>query len=803
MKKSGADIKGLLKKLTLEEKASLLSGNDFWHTKAVERLGIPAIMVSDGPHGLRKQAEGAAINDSIKAICFPAACASACSFDREVFKKLGSTLADECHANKVSTILGPAINIKRSPLCGRNFEYISEDPYLAGELSASYINAVQEKHIGTSLKHFALNNQEYRRLTNSSDCDERTMREIYLSAFETAVKKSQPYTIMHSYNVINGTYAGESEWLLTDVLRKEWRYTGLVMSDWGAVNDRVAGLAAGQDLEMPSSDGINDALIVKAVKAGKLSEKKLDESCERILKWVFNYVEHQEEGCFDFQKHHEVALEIERESIVLLKNNGMLPLIPKQPSGVKSILKGKKYALAVIGEFAEKPRFQGGGSSHINTGNVKGAIEKLQDINVNFTFAKGYSTSSDSGKIENENQKDALIREAVKAAKMSENVVIFAGLPDSFESEGYDRSHMDLPQEQNELISKVAKANPNVTVVLHNGSPVTMPWVNEVNAIVEAYLGGEAVGEAVVDVLLGKVNPSGKLAESFPLRLEDNPSYLNFANDKRHTVYSEGVFVGYRYYDSKKMDVLFPFGHGLSYTEFEYSDLKLSSKTMNDDSTLTVTLNVKNKGILNGKEVVQLYVRDKTKAAIRPDKELKAFAKVEIKAQTKAKVSFELDKRSFAWYNTDIHDWYAANGEYEILVGSSSRDIRCVATVTYTDAAPLPWTIDQNTTAGDLLADPRTKAFMKEALDNSKSILEGGNEDASEAISDEMMIQMQDANPLRNIYFWNHLSAKTYNKLIKDCQAAVDVKPAKAKSATKTKAAKDAKAPKATSKKSK
>lgn len=772
-KHSEADITALLKKLTLEEKASLLSGKDFWRTKNIDRLGIPSIMVSDGPHGLRRQTEeGANFNDSIQAVCFPAACATASSFDRNVLHQLGSVLADECHNKNVSTILGPAVNIKRSPLCGRNFEYMSEDPYLAGQLAASYIKGVQEKGIGTSLKHFALNNQEYRRLTNSSDADERTIREIYLPAFETAVKEAQPYTIMHSYNKINGTYSGESKWLLTDILRKEWGYTGLVMSDWGAVSNRTAGLEAGCDLEMPSSNGVNTQQIIKAVKDGKLSKKTLDLSCKRILKWIFNYIDNQQEGEFDFAKHHRIAKEIEKESVVLLKNNGMLPLKLSKPSGVMAGLKGKKYSLCLIGEFAEKPRYQGGGSSHINAVNVKGSLEVFKEKRIDFVYAKGYDTSL-TDKIEDVNERENLIRKAVKLAKQSKNVIIFAGLPDSFESEGYDRSHMDMPDDQNELIRQVARANPKTTVVLHNGSPVSMPWVNDVNAIVEAYLGGEAVGEAVTDILLGSSNPCGKLAETFPLRLEDNPSYLNFANDKDHTNYAEGIFVGYRWYDSRNMDVLFPFGHGLSYTTFEYSNLSITPTNLKNDNTISISLSVKNTGKYDGKEVVQLYVCDKTKAAVRPLKELRGFEKVFIKAGARVKVTFTLNKRDLSWYNPELHCWYAAGGQYEILVGSSSRDIRARKTITYESTIQLPLEITDDTALGDLLRDPRTKEITLAALSKGKSVFETENTTVKEAISDEMTIQMEDGNPIRNIRTWNNISQKDYLKLIKDLKEAL------------------------------
>ena len=762
-KHTDAAIKTLIRKMTLKEKCSLLSGGDFWHTQKIERLGIPAIMVSDGPHGLRKQsplADAADVNESITAVCFPTACATACSFDKELYNKLGQTLGDECQANDVSTLLGPAVNIKRSPLCGRNFEYISEDPFVAGKLAAAYINGVQSKNVGTSIKHFALNNQEYRRLTNSSNCDERTMREIYLPAFETAVKESQPKTVMHSYNIINGTYAGESEWLLTQVLRKEWGFLGVVMSDWGAVSNRVAGVKAGGDLEMPSTDGRNDKIVEAAVKKGLLKESYVDQSVFRILRWVFDFTDNRKTGNFDIKAHHDIARQIEEESIVLLQNNGVLPLSKT----------GSKKELALIGLFAQKPRYQGGGSSHIKTATVVSAKEAFETQGIPFTYAQGYS---EDGKKVSAAQKEALIQEAVQVAKKAKVALVFAGLPDSFESEGYDRSHMDMPEEQNELIERICAVNKNTVVVLHNGSPVTMPWKDKAAAIVECYLGGEAVGEAVVNILTGKANPCAKLAETFPCKLEDNPSYPFFACDKDNTPYNEGIFVGYRWYDMRRMPVLFPFGHGLSYTTFEYTSCSVSKDTIGDRDSVTVTVTVKNTGKLDGKEIVQLYVADKTKSTVRPPKELKGFEKVFIKAGQSAQVTFKLDKRSFAWYCTDLHDWYAAEGQYEILTGSSSRDIKLTKTVTFKTKAVLPLPITPDTALGDLMKDPRTKKLILQTLKKGKSTLSTGSESSKEAITEEMQMQMDDTNPLRNLCTWYSVTDSDYKKLLKALQPAV------------------------------
>ena len=562
-----AKIKELVSRMTLEEKASLCSGLDFWHTKGVERLGIPSEMVSDGPHGLRKQddkADHLGINDSIQAVCFPAGCATASSFNRELVTKLGETLGEECQAENVSTILGPAMNIKRSPLCGRNFEYYSEDPLVSTEMAGALVHGVQSKHIGTSPKHFMANNQEYHRLTSSSEMDERTMREIYLASFEGMVKKEKPWTIMNAYNKLNGTYLCENKEMLTDVLRKEWGFDGYVMTDWGAMNDRVEALKAGCNLEMPSCEGATDVEIVAAVQDGTLDESVLDKSCEEYLNVIFKYEENRDKNAvFQHEKDHETAREIEEECIVLLKNeDALLPL-----SADKKV--------AFIGKYAEEPRYQGGGSSHINSFKTESAMDAVEFLATvkkeNITFAKGFDDVED--KVD-----EALAAKAVEAAANADVAVIFAGLPDSFESEGYDRKHLGMPNCQNALIEAVAEAQPNTIVVLHNGAPIEMPWLGKVKAVLEAYLGGQAVGGAVVNVLYGNANPSGRLAETFPLRIQDTPCYLNYGGEHDKSVYSEGVFVGYRYYTSKEMEVLFPFGYGLSYTTFSYGNLTVDKK---------------------------------------------------------------------------------------------------------------------------------------------------------------------------------------------------------------------------------
>ena len=741
------DLKKIVSEMTLEEKAGMCSGLDFWHLKEVEHLGIPKVMVSDGPHGLRKQDEKGdhlGINDSIKAVCFPPAVLSACSFDRGLMEEMGKAIGREAQANDVSVVLGPAVNIKRSPLCGRNFEYYSEDPYLAGEIAAAFVKGVQSQHVGTSIKHFAANNQEYRRMSSSSEVDERTLREIYFPAFETAVKKAQPCTFMCSYNQINGTFASENKWLLTDVLRGEWGFKGYVMSDWGAVNDRVKGLEAGLELEMPASGGDNDAMIVKAVKDGALEEKILDQAVERILRIIFEYADHRKPQEFTMEKDHEGAQHIAEESMVLLKNeNHILPLKTSEKA-------------AFIGGFARNPRFQGGGSSHINCFKTTNVLDSVP-CDAQVVYAEGFPADRDF-------YDKALADEAVKAAAEADKAVIFAGLPESFESEGYDRSHMRLPKCQNRLITEILKVQPNTVIVLHNGSPVEMPWLGEIKGLLETYLGGQAGGAAAANILYGKINPSGKLAETMPLKLSDNPSYLNFGGGEK-VEYREGIFVGYRYYDTKEMDVAFPFGYGLSYTTFAYSNLKLSMENPTEKDTVMVSADVTNTGKSAGKEVVQLYIRDLTGSAIRPEKELKGFEKVFLEPGETKTVTMELNKRSFAWYNTELHDWFAASGDYEILVGASSRDIRLTETLHLNSSQRLPMHVHMNTTLGDLLRNPETAEAAKKLIQKYLSG-EAGSEAASEAVSEEMTMAMTDSMPLRALMGFAGVSRKELDSVI-------------------------------------
>ena len=659
--------KDLISQMTLKEKASLCSGKDFWHLKSIERLGLPEIMVCDGPHGLRKQnAENkkVGIGNSYPATCFPTAVTTACSWDRDLIYKMGQALAEECLQHGVSVLLGPGVNMKRSPLCGRNFEYFSEDPELAGEMGAAFIAGVQSKGIGTSLKHFAGNSQEMKRMTSNSIIDERALREIYLRAFEKTVKKSQPWTVMNAYNLLNGTYCSENDWLQNKVLRDEWGFKGAVVSDWGAVNDRVAGLNAGNDLEMPSSGGVNDAKIVEAVKCGVIDETTLDERVDKLIDIILKGAANKKPGYkFDVKAHNLLSRQIAEQSMVLLKNDGnILPL--KRVEG--------EY-VAVIGAFAENPRYQGAGSSIINPTMIDSGRRAFNNSPISVKFADGYDRS---GKRKNE---DAYITEACNLAKNASKAVVFIGLTDDYESEGFDRSTMKLPDGHNRLVEAVSRVNDNVIVVLEGGSPVEMPWADDVKAILNAYLGGQSVAPAIVDVLTGKANPCGKLAETYPVCLKDTPTSFRYPDSKEDVQYRESIFIGYRYYDKVERNVRFPFGFGLSYTSFEYSDIKLKKKNLTKGEGAKVTFTIKNTGDVAGSEIAQVYVAKPESKIFRAPKELKGFVKIHLDPGEEKKVTVELDDRAFAFWNTATEDWCVESGEYKILVGASSRDIRLEA----------------------------------------------------------------------------------------------------------------------------
>lgn len=675
------DIEKLMQELTLEEKAGLCSGADQWSTKAIERLGIPAMRLSDGPHGLRYIENGTAR----QAACFPAGCALASSFDTALAKKIGAALGREAKAAGVHTQLGPAVNMKRSPLCGRNFEYLSEDPYQAGEMGAALVEGIQSQGVGACPKHLAANNQEYRRMSVSAQVDEQPLREIYLAAFERIVKKAAPHAMMCSYNRINGVYSCENKWMLDDVLRKEWGHDGIVMTDWAAMDDRPRALEAGLELEMPSSFGENDKRIVAAVRTGRLAPQVLDEAVRRLLVWIDRELEgaaSSDSGVDDGQTPEELVRQAAGECAVLLKNNGVLPL-----------QKGMKVAF--IGGFAVAPRFQGGGSSNVNVAGSVSALQASKNI-PNITYAEGFNTVDDL--IDEELQ-----AQAVQAAQAAEAAVVFAGLPNAFESEGSDRENLEIPENQNRLIHAVCKVQPNTVVVFHAGSPVVMPWRDEAAAVLYMYLGGQNVGEAEADLLFGDVNPSGKLAETFPLRLEDTPCWLDFPGVEDEVQYSEGVYIGYRWYEKRAIPVQYPFGYGLSYTSFRYDRLSLSSNHMDDRQMLTVSVDVTNTGMVAGKEVVQLYVAPLGKRRQpRPVKELKGFTKVSLEPGETRTVTFILDKRSFAYYSKRLGDWYVESGEFAVMAGSSSVQLPLQATVYVESTDTLPVVYTDHMTVQDL-----------------------------------------------------------------------------------------------------
>jgi beta-glucosidase len=653
--------KALVGEMELEEKALLLSGDGWWQTHAVDRLGIPSISLSDGPHGLRK-VDGGGLPTSVAATCFPTASALASSWDTELIREVGIALARECQAHDVHILLGPGVNMKRSPLGGRNFEYLSEDPVLAGKMAAAYIQGIQSQGVGTSLKHYAANNQEFERMATSSNLDERALHEVYLPAFEIAVREAQPWSVMAAYNAVNRVFATENSWLLRDILRTKWGFEGFVVSDWGAVHDGVAAVNAGLSLEMPGSGAYHRNKVIEALRMGRIPADKLDEVVVPLLAVILKAQgSHRDGATFDSGEHDSLARTAAAESLVLLKNTGNL--LPLDVGQTKSV--------AVIGVFARNPRYQGAGSSQVNPIRVSAAYDELikqlgNDIAVH--YAAGYT---EAGTTTNE-----LIDEAVQKAKIAEVAILFVGLPGSYECEGIDRSSLDLPAAHNQLIEAVSAVQPNVAVVLMNGACVTMPWVDKVPAIVEGWLGGQAGGGAIADVLTGRLNPCGKLSETFPVRLEDTPAYPDFPGRSREANYGEGIFIGYRYYDCRKLAPLFPFGFGLSYTTFMYSNLCATPAAIAEQLSVSVQVTIKNTGHLPGKEIVQLYIRELQPRVVRPEKELKAFAKVALQVGEEKTVNFQLEERDFAYYDSISHDWLANPGKFEILVGASSQDLR-------------------------------------------------------------------------------------------------------------------------------
>ena len=703
------NISHIISQMTLEEKAALCTGASAWTTTPIERLGVPEMLVSDGPHGVRRVPDIHAMGAiSLPATCFPTASTLACTWNPELIYEMGQALAEECLALRVDVLLGPGANMKRSPLCGRNFEYFSEDPYLAGELAASLINGIQSLGIGTSLKHYAANNQEFERFRINAIVDERTLHEIYLPAFEKAVKNAKPWTVMCAYNKVNGTYASEHHQLLTDILKNEWGFEGLVASDWGAVHDRVAALKAGLDWQMPGPRPRDVQAVVDAIRNGELDEAVLDVSVHRILGIVFKAAETPKDGQFDIDAHCALAYRVSGEGMVLLKNNGLLPL--------KSPVSDESLHIAVIGRAAEHAHFQGGGSSHINPTRVDIPFKELQSRagDAELTYAEGYPADDSF------NQR--MIDQAVRLAQAADIALLYIALPSYKESEGYDRPDMDLTVQQIALIKAVCDAQPNTVVILNNGSAVAMrEWVDGPAAILEAGMMGQSGGGVIADVLFGGINPSGKLAETFPVKLSDTPAHLNFPGGNGEVRYGEGLFIGYRYYDQKQMPVEFPFGFGLSYTMFAYSNMKVYTERGNksggrsvsteapfkDVEGLTVSVDVTNTGARVGKEIVQVYVHDQKSKLIRPPKELKGFAKVELQPGETKKVTIPLDFRAFAYYHPGYRQWITESGEFDIFIGASSVDIRCTATITLESTLDLPCLLNEESTIREWVEDPR------------------------------------------------------------------------------------------------
>lgn len=715
----------IIGKMSLKQKADFASGYDYWHLESAQDLGLPKIMITDGPHGLRKQnpnGNSVGLGNSYPSTCMPPAATSACSWDENLLREEGEALAEECLQEKVSVILGPGTNIKRSPVCGRNFEYFSEDPLLAGKMSAGLINGCQSKGIGTSLKHFACNSQEAFRMIINEVIDERTMREIYFPAFEIAVKEAQPWTIMNSYNRINGVYASQNDWLQNKVARDEWGFEGLFVTDWGASVDRVPGLKAGTDLEMPSSGTLNAERIVAAVENGELDEAVLDERIDMVVDLILKSKPALEKDFkFDIEEHHAVARKVAEGSMVLLKNeDNVLPL-----------KEGQK--IAVIGEMAKAPRYQGSGSSVINPTKLDNAYDSLIEAGVNVTYAQGYYKAPPTKKDKSRKSDTELISEAAVAAKAADVAVVFIGLTEALEAEGYDRADIEIPAEHNALVAEVVKANPNTVVVLAGGAVVHIPWIDNVKAVLNSGLGGQAGGSAVANILTGKVNPSGKTAETYPLSFEENPVYGNYPGQPVVSEHKESLYVGYRYYDTAKKDVLFPFGYGLSYTTFEYSDIKLSASEIKDTDTVEVSFKIKNTGSVDGAEIAQVYVADKDSTIFRPEKELRAFTKVFLKAGEEKEVSLTLGKRAFAYYNVNIGDWHVETGEFDILVGASSRDIKLSAGIhvastvdaeipNYKETAPAYYTADISEMTGEQWAAVYGQELPSAERDTTKKI---------------------------------------------------------------------------------
>lgn len=692
--------KAILKKLTLEEKASLCSGRGAWHTKTIKRLGIPETMMCDGPVGLRKQVgkEGnLGINESVKTVCFPATATLAWSFDPQATAALGKTLGRECQSQNVQMLLGPGMNIKRNVLGGRNFEYYSEDPYLTGQLAAAYINGLQSTGVAACAKHFAGNSQETFRMSGNSIIAERPLHEIYLAAFEHVVKNTHLRSIMAAYNSLNGHFCSENKDLLTTTLRNKWGFSGMTVTDWGAVKDRVKGIQAGCDLEMPGGPGAQDDAIVAAVKDGRLATADLDKAVLNVLRFIKQAVDNRQTVTGNLDADHDLAVKLATQSDVLMQNkHNLLPLN-----------KGQKVAF--IGAFAQKPRFQGGGSSHVNAYKVSSALDYAKDQHLNINFVPGYDADSDD-------PDHQLETAAVTAAQGADVVVIFAGLPDRYETEGEDRTTMKMPANQNQLIHAISAVQPNTVVVLHTGSPVEMPWKDDVAAIMNMGLAGEGVGEATGQLLYGQANPSGHLTETYPQRLEDTSSYLNYPGEKGTVHYRENIFVGYRYYDKKKVAVNFPFGAGLSYTTFKFTNLTLSTSSMKDTDQATISCDVTNTGKQAGAVTAQLYIGCQHSAVLRPVRELKGFQKCFLKAGETQQITFILNRESFQYWNEQIHNWTVESGNYQLAICDSSRHLPLTGSITVIATTKLPIHYSIYTPIAEVIDHPDAKKELAKVM---------------------------------------------------------------------------------------
>lgn len=733
-----ARIDSLLEQMTLEEKVSLTVGRDSWTTNPVERLGIPSLWLSDGPTGLRKSrsSDEIGIGGSEPATCFPTASALASSWDRDVMARVGKAIGIEAQSQGVQTLLGPGLNQKRSPLGGRNFEYLSEDPVLAAEMAAAFVIAIQDEGVGACPKHYVANESETGRMYVDTIIDERTLRENYLRPFEMVIEKSNPWTIMESYNKVNGEYVIESKRLLHDILHEEWGYRGIVMSDWIATNDRVASMEAGLHLQMPF--GKTEELVIAAVKDGTLAESRLDEIVREMLAYILKAdAARKPATTFSEDEHHQLARTIAAECVTLLQNDG--DLLPLSPSA----------KVAVIGEFAKSPRYQGGGSSMVMPTRIENLYAELSAIyGGNLPYAAGY---------DGEHTSDDLIAEAVETARDADIAVVVIGLPDSYENEGADRQHIDLPDAHNALVSHIHQVQPNVVVVLINGSAVDLTWVSYVPAIVEGWLTGQAGGGAIADVLTGKVNPSGKLAETFPHRLEDTPAYTSFWPDTNATIrFDEGVFTGYRWYDTRDIEPMFPFGYGLSYTTFEYSDLRLSADRIGEDETLDVKVTVTNTGSRSGKEVVQLYVHEHESRFPRAVRELKDFAKVEIGAGESVDVTLAVGGKDLAQWDVSVDGWVVNTGEFDVVVGSSSRDLHLQATF-HVESTSLPKKVfTRESPMGELMAVPSVAEIVRENMPTH----------FTEATGADMLMNFMQHMPLQKLTMMGMISEEDLQGLL-------------------------------------